>query len=62
MISTATNTVTATVTVGSLPNGVVVTPNGAEVYVTNGDSDSVSVINTATNTVAATIHVGSRQV
>ena len=35
VISTATNTVTATVTVGSDPYGVAVTPNGAYVYVTN---------------------------
>ena len=36
MISTATNKVTATVTVGSSPLGVAVTPNGAYAYVTNG--------------------------
>ena len=59
MISTATNTVTATVTVGSFPLGVAVTPNGAYVYVTNQRSGTVSVINTATNTVTATITVGS---
>ena len=35
MIATATNTVTATVTVGSHPYGVAVTPNGLYVYVTN---------------------------
>ena len=32
--------------------GVAVTPNGAYVYVTNGGSGSVSVINTTTITVA----------
>ena len=57
VISTATNTVTATVTVGSEPVGVAVTPNGAYAYVTNYGSKSVSVINTATNTVAATVTV-----
>ena len=57
MISTATNTVTATVTVGSNPWGVAVTPNGAYAYVTNEGSDTVSVISTATNTVTATITV-----
>ena len=36
MISTATNTVTATITVGSDPCGVAVTPNGEYAYVTNG--------------------------
>ena len=35
MISTATNTVIATITVGSNPYGVAVTPNGAYAYVTN---------------------------
>ena len=35
VISTATNTVTATVTVGNTPYGVAVTPNGAYAYVTN---------------------------
>ena len=55
VISTATNTVTATVTVGGYPRGVAVTPNGAYAYVTNEVSDSVSVISTATNTVTATV-------
>ena len=59
VISTATNTVTATVPVGSDPDGVAVTPNGAYAYVTNEGSDSVSVISTATNTVTATVPVGS---
>ena len=44
----AANTVTATVTVGSEPGGVAVTPNGAYAYVTNLGSNSVSVISTAT--------------
>ena len=60
VISTATNTVTATIPVGKGPSGVAITPNGAYAYVTNDDgSDSVSVINTATNTVTATIPVGN---
>jgi YVTN family beta-propeller protein len=58
VIDTATNTVTATVTVGALPFGVAVTPDGARVYVTNFGSDNVSVIDTATNTVTATVTVG----
>ena len=58
VISTATNTVAATVPVGGYPAGVAVTPNGAYAYVTNYGSKSVSVINTATNTVAATVTVG----
>ena len=48
-----------TVTVGSGPYGVAVTPNGAYAYVTNEGGDTVSVISTTTNTVAATITVGN---
>lgn len=60
VIDIATNTVTATVTVGNRPYGVAVTPDGARVYVANQFSDTVSVISTATNTVIATVAVGSR--
>ena len=60
MIDTVTNTVEATVPVGSLPFGVTVTPDGKHAYVTNIGSNTVSVIDTATNTVeAATIGVGN---
>ena len=61
MIDTAANTVPATVTVGNLPVGVAVSPDGSKVFVANEDSQprSVSVIDTATNTVTATIPVGS---
>jgi YVTN family beta-propeller protein len=59
VIDTATNTVTATITVGDAPQGVAVSPNGSRAYVTNFGSDTVSVINTATNTVSATITVGN---
>src|ERR1035438_3795977 len=58
VINTATNTVTATVNVGSGPFGVAVNPAGTFVYVTNETSNNVSVINTATNTVTATVNVG----
>jgi len=58
VIDTASNTVTATVTVGGSPNGVAVTPDGAHVYVANGSDGTVSVIATATNTVSATVTVG----
>ncbi|MGD0406565.1 MAG: YncE family protein, partial [Candidatus Bathyarchaeia archaeon] len=63
----ATNTVTATVPVGSEPIGVAVTPDGAYAYVTNYGggyygSGSVSVISTATNTVTATVTVGSEPI
>ena len=59
VIDTATNTVTATVNVGSDPVGVAVNPDGTKVYVTNSDGNNVSVIDTATNTVTATVNVGN---
>ena len=58
VIDTATNTVVATVPVGTRPYGVAVNPAGTFVYVTNQDSNNVSVIDTATNTVVATVPVG----
>src|SRR5436190_1852037 len=59
VIDTATNTVVATVAVGSFPFGVAVDPAGSRAYVTNNNSNNVSVIDTATNTVVATVAVGS---
>jgi len=57
VIDTASNTVTATVAVGSGPEGVAITPDGAFAYVTNGNSGTVSVIDTASNAVTATVTV-----
>src|SRR5215510_8188845 len=51
VIDSTTNTVTATIPVGSNPVGVAVTPNGASAYVANGTSNDVSVLATASNTV-----------
>ena len=51
--------VIAAVTVGTNPRGVAVSPNGSRVYVTNLDSNSVSVINTSNNTAVATVAVGA---
>ncbi len=59
IINTTTNTVTATVNVGTRPVGIAVTPDGKSVYVVNELSDNVSVINTTTNTVTATVNVGT---
>lgn len=53
VIDTATNTVGATVTVGTDPFFVAITPDGTKAYVTN--DLSVSVIDTSNNTVIATI-------
>ena len=47
------NSMTA-ITVGNFPYGVAVTPDGTQAYVTNGVSNTVSVIATASNTVVAT--------
>jgi YVTN family beta-propeller protein len=45
--------------VGSFPFGVAVTPDGTHVYVTNGESDTVSVIGTnPILSVTATVGVG----
>ena len=59
VIDTATNTVVATIPVGTIPFGVAVTPDGTKVYVTNDGSNNVSVIKTATNTVVKTVPVGT---
>lgn len=58
VIETATNTVTDTVSVGSNPFGVSVTPDVTSAYVANRYSNTVSVINTATNAITATVNVG----
>jgi YVTN family beta-propeller protein len=60
VIATATNTVVATVPVGSNPVGVAITPDGTHAYVANNFSNTVSVIATATNTVVASVPVGTR--
>ncbi|HMZ21409.1 MAG TPA: hypothetical protein PLD20_25980 [Blastocatellia bacterium] len=53
-------TQTGSITVGNSPLRAVITPDGAEVYVTNSTSGTVSVISTATNTVTRTVSVGSQ--
>ena len=55
VIDTSTNAVITTISVGSSPYGVAITPNGLYSYVTNLGSNNVSVINTSTNTVVSTI-------
>ena len=59
VIDTATNTVVATVGVGTSPYGVAVNLAGTFTYVANQGSNTVSVINTATNTVVANVGVGA---
>jgi YVTN family beta-propeller protein len=57
-VDPSTNTVVATIPVGSFPEGVAVSPDGNQAYVTNNGSSTVSVIDTNTNTVTSTIPVG----
>ena len=54
VIDPSTNTVTATIPVGNQPEGIVVSPDGARAYVSNGDG-TLSVIDTGANAVVATI-------
>ncbi len=60
VIDPGTDTVTATVEVGSSPEGAICLPDGSAVYLPNYSSRGVSVIDTSTNEVMATIDVGDR--
>ena len=55
VVDLATNTITATIAVGTTPQGVSVSPDGSKVYITNYGANTISILNTATNTVSATI-------
>ena len=59
MIDTASNTVTATIPVGSNPLGIAITPDGHTAYVTDFSDDTVHVIDTATQAVTTTVNVGN---
>ncbi len=59
VIDTATQTVVATIPVGSRPIGVAVSPDGSWVYVANYAGGTVSVIDTAANAVIATVSLAS---
>ena len=56
VINLATNTVIATVPVGTLPRKIALTPDGTHLVL--NQSNNVSVIDLATNTVTATVPVG----
>jgi len=58
VVNTATQSVVATVPVGSRPYAVAFSPSGDKVYVTNDSTDYVSVIDTKTNKVVDTMYVG----
>ncbi|MEY9950416.1 beta-propeller fold lactonase family protein [Kitasatospora sp. GAS1066B] len=51
---------TATIPVGRAPTAVAISPNGEEAYVTNGRSNSVSVLDTNHKRQVTTIKVGDR--
>ena len=58
VVDTATMTVVDSITVGTAPHSVSISPDGSRAYVPNAATDDVSVIDTATNTVVATVAVG----
>ena len=58
VVDIASNTVSTTVAVGAEPYYVAITPNGRYAYVTEHNSDTVSVIDTSSNTVFASVAVG----
>ena len=55
VISDSTNTVVATIPVGSVPYGVAYDSGKGEIFVANHGADSVSVISDSTNTVIANV-------
>jgi len=59
-ISTLTNTVVATIPVGTnIPIGMVISPDGTTAFVTNYNANTVTVIQTGNNTVSNTINVSA---
>ncbi|WP_373863341.1 YncE family protein, partial [Rhodococcus marinonascens] len=54
------NTVIDTISVGTNPGDVAITPDGSRAYVTNYYDKSVSVIDADSNTVIGTVRVGNR--
>ena len=59
VIDTKTNTLVKTISVGSQPEDVAITPDGGFAYMTNNGDGTVSVIDTTANIVVKTITVGS---
>ena len=59
VISDATNTVVATIPVGTTPYGVAYDSGTNQIFVSNHASNSVSVISDSTNAVVATVPVGT---
>jgi YVTN family beta-propeller protein len=59
VIDTQTHVIVGNVIVGFAPRQAVVSPDGAHVYVTNQESDSVSVIEVSTESVVDTVTLGA---
>jgi YVTN family beta-propeller protein len=57
-IGTADNTILATIPVGKRPWNMAITPDGKKLYVANGRSNSVTVIDTEQLTVSGEVKVG----
>jgi len=64
VIDTASNSLTATITIGNLPtvqipgvllSGIAISPDGTRAYVSNGEGNQIWAIDTASNQVVATI-------
>jgi YVTN family beta-propeller protein len=53
------NTVVATIPLGTFPGSLVVSPDSSLLYVGENDNNTVQVINTSTNDITATIAVGN---
>ena len=58
LIDTNSKTVIATLTVGTAPFSIAITPDGQETYITDTGPNNVVVIDTNTKTVIATVTVG----
>jgi len=58
VIATASDTVTAAISVGQVPMGVAISPDGTKLVAANSIANTASVINPVTNTVSATPAVG----
>src|SRR5262249_29174151 len=59
VVDTATNTAVKTIHVGLHPCGMALSPSGDRLYVTNANSDTVSVIDTTADAVVNTLRVSA---
>jgi YVTN family beta-propeller protein len=59
VVNTATRAVTGSITVGTQPGAMAISPNGSTLYVANSLSGTVSVVDTAADQAVNTFNVGS---